>query len=207
MFKSLSQKISVAAVAGVAATAAAMVPTGASAQSYGYGSYAPPYAQSRGYDGYPSGYYDPCARERQGRTGAGATIGALGGAVAGSQLAARGRRTEGSILGGVLGAVVGGAVGRSSSDNCRSYDSDYRYSGYDNRDYAYDRGYDDRYYDDRYRDDYYDRNSGYYNSYPSSSYGSNYGYVSSGYSSSCRSVQTTRQTYNGRTVTEYREVC
>ena len=114
-------KTSIAAVAALAFGVTA-APLTASAQNY-YGSgYSQNYgtgAYSRSYD-YNSGrYYDPCARERQGRTGAGAVIGGGAGAVIGSQLAARGRRTEGSILGGVLGAVVGSQVGRSSSDAWR----------------------------------------------------------------------------------------
>ena len=60
---------------------------------------------------------------------AGALIGGGIGAVAGSQIAGRGNRTEGSIIGGVLGAVVGSQVGRASNDNCRSYDD--RTYGYD----------------------------------------------------------------------------
>ena len=125
-------KTSIAAVAALAFGVTA-APLTASAQNY-YGSgYSQNYgtgAYSRSYD-YNSGrYYDPCARERQGRTGAGAVIGGGAGAVIGSQLAARGRRTEGSILGGVLGAVVGSQVGRSSSDACRSYQSSYGSNGY-----------------------------------------------------------------------------
>ena len=95
----------------------------------------------------------------QGRTGAGALIGGGLGAVAGSQIAARGNRTEGSIIGGVLGAIVDSQVGRASNDNCRSdsryaqaptyYNSNDRY---DDRAYSSNR-YDDRGYRDSYRDD------------------------------------------------------
>lgn len=161
---------SLAAIAalGVGVLAA---PLAASAQSYGYSQNYGTGAYSQSYD-YSRGYqrpYDPCARERQGRTGAGALIGGGAGAVIGSQLASRGVRTEGSILGGVVGAVIGSQVGRSSSDNCEAYhsssygqadqgyyddrytgDQGYGYDDYDRQgDYAYDRG-PDRY-DDRYR--------------------------------------------------------
>jgi hypothetical protein len=122
----------------VAASAAAVLaPVAASAQSYGYpqtygtqnyGSGA--YGQGYDYNRYPQGY-DVCARERSGRTGAGGFIGATAGAVIGSQMAARGRRTEGSVLGGLLGAVVGANVGRGSSDRCEQrhgYAYDYGYA-------------------------------------------------------------------------------
>ncbi|KAK0341839.1 hypothetical protein LTR94_024757, partial [Friedmanniomyces endolithicus] len=168
-----TKSIAAAAVLCIGAIAA---PSLASAQAYGYsqnygtGAYGPSYNYGSSYQ--PQ--YDPCARERQGRTGAGAVIGGGAGAVIGSQLAARGRRTEGSILGGVLGAVVGSQVGRSSSNDCRTYQS----SGYYNQGYSQGYGqsygqpsygyYDDRYtgdqgyrYDDARRDDYaYDQ--GYY---------------------------------------------
>ena len=98
-----------------------MVPAAASAQSYGYP------GQTRSYDynrAGSSGYGDPCV---QGRQTAGGLVGATVGAIAGSQIAARGRRTEGSILGGVLGAVVGASVGGSSGQGC---DSTYSRNGY-----------------------------------------------------------------------------
>lgn len=129
-------------------------------QNYGTGAYGPSYNYGRGYQ--PS--YDPCSRERQGRTGAGAVIGGGAGAVIGSQLAARGRRTEGSILGGVLGAVVGSQVGCSSSDACRSYQSGYGSSGYYNQGYSQPTYgyYDNRYTGDQgYRYDDYDRRADY----------------------------------------------
>lgn len=95
---------------------------------YGYGAYArlyprpvwdqnywtrnepPPYA---GYYGRPaSASAIPCNRNSS--TVAGGLIGALAGAVLGSQIAGRGDRTEGAVLGGVAGAVVGGAVGNAN---------------------------------------------------------------------------------------------
>lgn len=109
-----------AMIAAAAAAALSTVPAAASAQVYTHQGYVP------GYGGQTYAYPDYCERNRQGRTGAGAVIGAGAGAVIGSQLAARGRRTEGSILGGVLGAVVGSAAGRGSGDQCYGYRDDYR---------------------------------------------------------------------------------
>ena len=207
-----ANKAPLAIIAALASAGAMMIPASANAQSYnyvpGYGS--PAYSQSYGNSSYDNRDYDRCGRLGQGRTGAGLTIGAGLGAVAGSQLAARGRRTEGSILGGVLGAVIGGAVGRASNENCQSSGYDYRYdqSGYQNAPAysgSYDRGYqqpvyDDRYQDDRYSDDRYydDRQSGYASS--------GYGY-SQGYEQTCRTVQTTRRDSYGRLITQTRQVC
>jgi len=197
-----------AAIIALAAAGTLMAPTAASAQSYGYvpgygdSSYGQSYrntpAQLYG-QGYDRRYDDRsnygCDRYRQGRTGAGATIGASIGAIAGSQLAARGRRTEGSILGGVLGAVVGGQVGRSSStDSCSSggyYYGDQSYgqgNGYNqsgryydqNSRYGSDRYANDSRYDDRYRDDRYQDDRRYSSGYATgSSYGTRSGYGSS----------------------------
>lgn len=210
----MSIKAPLAFVAALASAGALMIPASASAQSYGYvpGYGSPGYsAQSYGNSSYGYGdTYDRCGRLGQGRTATGATIGASLGAVAGSQLAARGRRTEGSILGGVVGALIGGSVGRASNDDCQSSGYDYRYdqSGYRNAPaYSgnYDRGYqqpvyDDRYADDRYRDDRYDddRRDG----YASSSYG-----YRQGYEQTCRTVQTTRRDAYGRLVSRTRQVC
>lgn len=205
--------------AALAAVGALLAPAPAAAQSY-YG------------DRYDRPY-DQCRYDRTSRTGSGAIIGGGLGAVAGSQLAARGRRTEGSILGAVVGGLIGGAVGNNASGNC--YGDNYRYddrydrydSRYDNSDryrddaYAYDRYQDDRYDDryDRYDDRYssggyaaytaprYDRSYS-YDSYYSSDSGYRYGNgYSDGYSSQCRTVTTTTRDWNGRLVTHYRQVC
>lgn len=175
---SLSRSI---VLATVAAATLGMTALPAAAQSYGYvpgyggqtysnGSYGSQNYYGSSQDNYRRDDNDGyrCDQYRDGRTGAGALIGGGAGAVVGSQLAARGRRTEGSILGGVLGAVVGGAVGRSSTDRCYdqgsySYDrsgygySQPSYSGsnvyYDQNGYgpyASDRRYDDRRHDRRY---------------------------------------------------------
>lgn len=118
MFTRLARPALIAAAAAAAITA---IPAAASAQSYGSSN-----GYVSGYGGQTYNYPDYCERNRQGRTGAGAVIGAGAGAVIGSQLAARGRRTEGSILGGVLGAVVGSAAGRGSGDQCYGYRQEYR---------------------------------------------------------------------------------
>lgn len=178
---SVSMKRSAAALAAVIG-AVALVPSAASAQSYGYNDgyqnqgYSQPYGYNQGYNqGYSNnGYQDRCRTLGQGRTGAGATIGAGIGAIAGSQIAARGRRTEGSIVGGLLGAVVGAQVGRASNSHCQPTGYSYGYSNqsytppatyYDNRDRYDDRDqrYDDRRYDDRRYDNGYEVSAdGYY---------------------------------------------
>ena len=145
-----------AAIAAIAA-AATLMPAAASAQSYGYGnSYNQGYSQPQTYNnggynngGYNNGYgqtHDRCRTLDQGRTGAGVLIGGGLGAIAGSQIAARGNRTEGSIIGGVLGAIIGSQVGRASNSQCQTYDS--------HNDRYNDRAATSGYYDDRgYRDD------------------------------------------------------
>lgn len=59
--------------------------------------------------------YDPCQRDANNRGVTGALIGGAGGAVIGSQVAASGHRTDGSLLGGVVGAIAGAVVGHSSA--------------------------------------------------------------------------------------------
>lgn len=197
MFASISRKAAAGTLA-LAAVGALMAPTAASAQAYTYQGdrygYDYRYDQDRyRYDDrYDSRYddsyryrdnYDYCRSDRNQRRAAGATIGAGVGAVAGSQLAARGRRTEGSILGGVLGAVIGGSVGNDSARDCDRYYSQGSYSyedrRYDDR-YRYDTRSDDRY---RYEDRYDDRRYG------------------------CRTESYQTRDYNGRLVTRYQEVC
>lgn len=101
-------KKSAFALAAIACAATAM-PTMASAQNYGqsYGSY--------GSYGQNQAYYDPCVREQRERQAGSGMLGAAIGAIAGSQVASRGRRTEGSLLGGVLGAAIGAGVGRGTA--------------------------------------------------------------------------------------------
>lgn len=204
MFARLANRTAIASAA-LAVAGLMIAPTAASAQSYTYqgpqnygtGYYGDRYDYSR--DGRYGSYDDYCRSDRNQRQGAGAVIGGALGAVAGSQMAARGRRTEGSILGGVLGAVVGAGVGNSSANRCSGYydqsryGNDYRYQGYQTYDRYDDQAY-DRYYDDRsdYRryDDRYD-DRGY-------SYGD---------SRSCRTVETRTRDYSGRIVTRSEQVC
>jgi hypothetical protein len=96
---------------------------------YGYGSYARVYTRPVWDEAYwtrndpppYAGYYGrqasttsvPCNNNNS-STVAGGLIGALAGAVLGSNVAGRGDRTEGAVLGGIAGAVVGGAVGNAN---------------------------------------------------------------------------------------------
>lgn len=148
-----------AAVAAALMGAMTLAPAAASAQSYGYGPAHP-----------GSGYgHDRCRTYDEGRTGAGALIGGGIGAVAGSQIAGRGNRTEGSIIGGVLGAVIGAQVGRASNDDCREYrDHGRAYDRHADRAYGYGHyerrhgRHGDRYGDRRYENGYEVSADGYY---------------------------------------------
>lgn len=225
----LSVKSAVVAAAALATLAASALPSSAQsytyqgAQNYGSGAYSQPYDYNQRYYGDDRSSYEYCRNDRGQRQGAGTFIGGAAGAVAGSQLAARGRRTEGSILGGVVGAVIGNVVGRNSANDCERYSQsnyydDRAYSApvYDDR-YADDR-YDDRYSDDRYSD------SRYVQVYPApasnygSSYNSSYGYgddYSSRYSSSygntdrdgCRLAESRIRLPDGRSETRYVRTC
>ena len=93
---------------------------------YGYGSYARMYPrpvwdqtewsryESPPYAGYYGRNVSANVRCDNNSTVAGGLIGALAGAVLGSNVAGRGDRTEGAVLGGIAGAVVGGAVGNAN---------------------------------------------------------------------------------------------
>ena len=59
-----------------------------------------------------------CVQKRRGSGVAGALIGGALGAVIGSQLGARGSRTEAGVIGGAVGAMAGGAIGSSSTEAC-----------------------------------------------------------------------------------------
>jgi hypothetical protein len=133
-------KTTAATVAGaMALSAVAMVPSFAQAQ----GAY-----DNSGY------YYDPCKRDKTNRATVGGVLGALAGAAIGSNVAARGVRTEGAVLGGAVGAVGGAMVGNRSAACDSGYaprSSYYReapptYYGERRPDPYYDRS---RYYDDR----------------------------------------------------------
>lgn len=86
-----------------------MAPTLASAQAYGATPYGGGAYANQGY------YYDQCQRSTANRTTGGALAGGAIGMALGSGIAARGHRTDGSIVGGVLGAVVGSMAGKSSA--------------------------------------------------------------------------------------------
>ncbi len=146
--------VTLAAIACVAT----VLPSIASAQTYGYG-------YPSAYGNNSEAYYDPCVREQRERQAGSGLLGAAIGAIAGSQVASRGRRTEGSLLGGVVGAAIGAGVGRSTAactpgTSSVAYDAPPPPPVYDRvYDRGYDRGYDRR---DYRRDDGYD----YYRDYP-----------------------------------------
>lgn len=70
-------------------------------------------AQPYGGPGYSN--YDPCQRDAGNRGVTGALVGGAGGAVIGSQMAASGHRSDGSLLGGIVGAIAGAAIGHSTA--------------------------------------------------------------------------------------------
>jgi hypothetical protein len=122
-------------------------------------------------------------------------------------LAARGRRTEGSVLGGVLGAAIGAGVGNSSA-NCDSrYRSNTGYNqsyggtyvppayGYDNRGY-------DRRYDDGYGRDYREYSDGYDRGYPQPA--PDYRYQNT---DECRLAESVIRLPDGRSETRYVRTC
>jgi hypothetical protein len=215
MLARLTTKTAAAATA-LAAAGALLVPGAATAQTYSYQG-----PQNYGSGGYDQRYdYDQsrygdqrdyrgsyeCRADRSSRQGGGLAVGATLGAVAGSQLAARGRRTEGSILGGVLGAVIGAGVGGSSArdcgDNYGRYDYRYDEPRYGQSQYGY-QSYDRGYESDRYERSY---QSGYDQSRYGQSY-DRYGYGQSGYQDGCRTVEVQSRDYNGRYVTRYEQSC
>jgi hypothetical protein len=61
------------------------------------------------------GGYNPCERDAGNRGVAGAFIGGGTGAVIGSQMAASGHRTDGSLLGGAIGAIAGAVIGNKTA--------------------------------------------------------------------------------------------
>lgn len=94
---------------------------------WGYGAYARRYGEAPRWDGssYDVNAYgrdtaytapvmsNPCYQSTRTDTVAGAGIGALVGAALGSNVAAHGRKTEGTVLGALVGAGLGGAVGNA----------------------------------------------------------------------------------------------
>jgi len=72
-----------------------------------------PAAPAAGYYSAPTSYVGPAVHcDNSGAVGAG-VLGALAGAVLGSNIAAHGVKTEGAVLGGVVGAGIGAAVGHA----------------------------------------------------------------------------------------------
>lgn len=192
-----------AAVTVVALVGALAAPAVSSAQTYGYG-YPPVYGSGYGY-GAADRAYDPCAVDQRNRTTTGGVVGAAIGAIAGSQMAARGRRTEGSVLGGVLGAALGAGVGNNSA-NTAACERQYHSSRYD-----YAQPYADQYappaygyapsdYDRRYVEDYrsddYDR--GYTQPAP------DYRYQNT---DECRLAESVIRLPDGRSETRYVRTC
>jgi hypothetical protein len=79
-----------------------------------YAPAAPGYVAAAPYYGANTAYAAPVVKcDNSSTVGAGA-IGAIAGALLGSNVAARGRRTEGAVLGGVVGAGIGAAVGHQN---------------------------------------------------------------------------------------------
>jgi hypothetical protein len=76
-----------------------------------------------------------CAKKRQDRMIAGGALGAIAGAVLGSNVAGRGAKSEGGALGAVAGAVAGGMIGRNTA-KCGPYDQ----YGYHNGQYGQHQG-------------------------------------------------------------------
>ena len=127
-----------AALAGVIAIGSVASPV--MAQDYrGYGG---------GYGPAPDAGYACQQTKHQDQT-TGGVIGALAGAVIGSNLAAHGGgRTGGALLGAAAGAAVGSNIGVSSAHESGACQAAYQEGGYGpvryQRDYRYDRGYYDR---------------------------------------------------------------
>lgn len=95
---------------GCAASLAIGAVTPAFAQSY-----ATPAPYGQAYDDQGHYYYDACRRDTNNRAVGGGLIGLAAGAVAGSNLAGRHNRDEGTVVGGVLGALIGSQVGKSTA--------------------------------------------------------------------------------------------
>ena len=80
----------------------------------------PQYASAQSASAYGSG--DVCAAQRRSAGNKGTVVGGLLGAVIGSQVAAKGVRTEGAVLGGAVGAVAGHAIAKRNV-RCTTYPS------------------------------------------------------------------------------------
>lgn len=73
---------------------------------------APQFAFAQSARSYGSG--DVCAAQKRAAGQKGAVVGGLLGAVVGSQVAAKGAKTEGAVLGGAVGAVAGNQIARKN---------------------------------------------------------------------------------------------
>ena len=116
-----------AAVGAMTLAGAVAAPVAASAQPY--------------YDN--GGYSDPCAQDKTNRAVAGGILGAIGGAVIGSNLAHGSSRTGAAVLGGAVGAAGGAAIGHSTSTCDKYYSSDAPPAYSYNQQYYDNNGYDD----------------------------------------------------------------
>jgi hypothetical protein len=133
-------------VAGAMALSA-FAPMSASAKS-------PDYGYQNGYQdsyqgGYQGGYQgsdyqseQDCLKKKRDRMVAGGALGAIAGAVLGSNVAGRGAKSEGGVLGAVAGAVAGGAIARSTA-KCDAYSGGYGPYTQDGAGYHGDPNYDD----------------------------------------------------------------
>ncbi len=133
----------------------------------------PSFAQDYGSYGYDNGYRNPCQQAQHDSGTGGGVLGALAGAVIGSNLAAHsGGRPGGAILGAMAGAAIGNNIGRASAKQSGVCDgADYGrynqgyYSGVAYRTYSYQPRYGyDRYGDYHRHHHHYDRDGyrGYY---------------------------------------------
>jgi len=180
------------------------------AQQSDYGYDQSRYGSDRSYgQSYDRSGQATCRSDRRQRQGTGAVVGASFGAVVGSQLGARGRRTEGSVLGALIGGALGAAVGSDSARDCNNGQARY---GYDDRGYS-DRGYSNQNYGDRARHGYEDRgysSQGEQHGYQNRGYSDDRAYPYSsnaGYRSDCRPVAVRSRDSRGRTVTRYQPSC
>lgn len=128
-------------MAGVMALSA-FAPMSASAKSndYGYQNGYQDQYQGQYQGGYQgSDYQQDCLKKKRDRMVAGGALGAIAGAVLGSNVAGRGAKSEGGVLGAVAGAVAGGAIARSTA-KCDAYSGGYgQYgNGYQGGDPRYD---------------------------------------------------------------------
>jgi hypothetical protein len=98
-------------MAGVMAVSAfAVTPASAQPNSYQY---------QGGYQGQDY-LAEQCQKQQRDRMVAGGAMGAIAGAVLGSNVAGHGAKSEGGVLGALAGALAGGAIGRSTA-KCDAY--------------------------------------------------------------------------------------